>query len=88
MALIRIVAVKPVTGFVVHLRLTNGEEVERDLTRLLNGPVFDSIRTDEALFRQVQASEGTLVWPGGADLCPDMVIWGGLPPSDAVSCAA
>jgi len=29
-----------------------------------------------------------LVWPGGADLCPDVLIWGGLPPADAVFDAA
>lgn len=83
MALVRISAVKPLAGFSVQLRLTTGEEVERDLTHLLNGPIFETIRTDEARFRQVQVSEGTLVWPGGADLCPDMVIWGGLPPDSA-----
>src|ERR1035438_5127526 len=29
-----------------------------------------------------------LVWPTGADLCPDVLIWGGLPPADAASDAA
>jgi hypothetical protein len=28
------------------------------------------------------------VWPGGADLCPDVLIWGGLLPGDAVFDAA
>jgi hypothetical protein len=31
---------------------------------------------------------GTLVWTAGADLCPDILIWGGLPPADAASDAA
>jgi hypothetical protein len=88
MALVRILAVAPLSGFVVRLKLTNGEEIERDLSSLLRGPIFEPIRLDEAHFRQVQAREGTLVWPGGADLCPDMVIWGGLPPSDSASHAA
>ena len=88
MALVRIVAVKPLAGFSVQLKLTNGEEVARDLTHLLSGPVFEAIRSDEARFRQVEVSDGTLVWPGGADLCPDRVIWGGLPPSDSSSRAA
>jgi hypothetical protein len=88
MSLVRILEVEQLAGFVVRLKLTNGEEVERNLSPLLNGPIFDSIRTDEARFRQVQALEGTLVWPGGADLCPDTVIWGGLPPSDSASRAA
>ncbi|MBM3785229.1 MAG: DUF2442 domain-containing protein [Acidobacteria bacterium] len=88
MTLVRILAEEPVSGFVVRLRLANGEEVDRDLTHRLNGPIFDSIRTDEARFRQVQALERTLVWPGGADLRPDAVIWGGLPPKDSALRAA
>jgi len=23
------------------------------------------------------------VWPNGADLCPDVLIWGGLPPKSS-----
>ena len=83
MALVRVAAVEPLGGFSVRLKLTNGDEVERDLASLLNGPIFASIRTDEARFRQVQALDGTLIWPGGADLCPDIVVWGGMPPADS-----
>ena len=88
MALVRISSVKPLDGFRVELTLTTNEVVERDLGSLLSGPVFASIRDDEGEFRQVCAKDGTLVWPGGADLCPDSVIWGGLPPADSSSCAA
>jgi len=88
MALVRISNVKPLKEFHVEIKLTSGEVVLRDLRPLLNGPVFDSIRTDEEQFRQVRAEDGSLVWPGGVDLCPDVVIWGGLPPADSASCAA
>lgn len=88
MPLVRIASVNPLAGFQVELTLTTGEIIQRDLLPLLAGPVFDSIRTNEAQFRQVRAEDGTLVWPGGADLCPDVVIWGGLPPADSNSCAA
>jgi hypothetical protein len=88
MALIRITKVKPLEGFNVELALTTGEVVRRDLQPFLNGPVFDLIRSDEEQFRQVRAQGGTVVWPSGADLCPDVVIWGGLPPADASSSAA
>jgi hypothetical protein len=88
MALIRIAKVKPLGGFNVELTLTTGEVIQRDLQPFLNGPVFDVIRDDEQQFRQLWAEGGTVVWPNGADLCPDVVIWGGLPPADASSCAA
>ena len=88
MALVRISSVKPLDDFQIEITLTTGEIVRRDLGPLLKGPVFGSIRTDPAQFRQVRAEDGALVWPGGVDLCPDVVIWGGLPPVDSDSCAA
>ena len=61
MALVRISNVKPLKEFHVEIKLTSGEVVLRDLRPLLNGPVFDSIRTDEEQFRQVRAEDGSLV---------------------------
>lgn len=85
MAPIRILKVVPLDELQVEITLTTGEVVRRDLRRLLDSPVFDSIRADAKQFRQVRAEVGTLVWPGGFDLCPDPVIWGGLPPADSSS---
>jgi hypothetical protein len=42
--LIRIRDVVPLEGFRVRLILTNGEVVERDLSSLLFGPVFEPTR--------------------------------------------
>ena len=81
MALIRIAKAEPLEGYNVELTLTSGEVIQRDLRHFLSGPVFDLIRHDEQQFRQLRAESGTLVWPNGADLCPDVVIWDGLPPS-------
>lgn len=88
MSLVRIADVKPLNENEVELTLTTGEVVRRDLRPLLNGPVFAAIREDEEQFRKVQVAGGSLVWPGGADLCPDVVIWGGMPPADSSSFAA
>jgi len=77
MSFIRIREVVPLEGFRVRLTLTDGNSVERDLSRLLAGPIFDPISRDESLFREVRVEQGALVWPNGADLCPDVVIWGG-----------
>jgi len=56
--------------------------VERDVSELLVGPIFDPIRSDPARFREVRAEEGSVAWPNGADLCPDVLIWGGPPPRE------
>ena len=83
MALPRIAKASPLTGFEVEFTLTTGDVVRRDLRPLLNGPIFDAIRNDEGQFRALRVDGGTIVWPNGADLCPDVLIWGGLPPEAA-----
>lgn len=88
MKLVRIQAAKPLDGHRVEFTLTDGRIVERDLDGMLVGPVFEEIRNDEARFRAMRVESGTLVWPNGADLCPDVLIWGGMPPADAQSDAA
>lgn len=83
MNLTRIREVVPLEDFRVRLILTDGRTVERDLAPLLVGPVFGPVRSDPAFFRQVRIEAGTLVWPNGADLCPDVLIWGGPPPVES-----
>ena len=81
MILLRITEAKALGEFRLQLRLTDGSVVEREISRLLAGPVFDRIRNDSAQFARVRAAHGTIEWPGEIDLCPDVVIWGG-PPRD------
>ena len=85
MKLVRIREARPLGNYRIELTLTDGRVVERDLGPMLAGPVFTEIRNDEARFMEVRVEGGTLIWPNGADLCPDVVIWGGLPPVDAAS---
>ena len=88
MKLVRIREAKPLDNYRVLLTLTDGRIVERDLGPMLVGPVFAEIRNDGLRFREMRVEGGTLVWPGGADLCPDVLIWGDLPPADTASDAA
>ena len=88
MKLVRIREAKPLDNYRVQLTLTDGRVVERDLEPMLVGPVFAEIRKDGLRLREMRVEGGTLVWPTGADLCPDVLIWGGLPPADAASDAA
>lgn len=82
MALLRIREAQPLEGFKLRLTLTDGSTIEREVSHLLVGPVFEKIRRDPALFAQVRVEGGTVVWPNGADLCPDVLIWGGPPPEE------
>lgn len=83
MSLLRIKSAVPIGGFRLRLTLTDETVVERDLERLLTGPVFEALRRDPSVFRNVFVEGGSLAWPNGADLCPDTVIWNG-PPQEGV----
>ena len=74
MPLLRIRDVEALDGFKLRLTLTDGSTIDRDVSHLLVGPVFDLIRKEPVLFAQVRAEAGTVVWPNGADLCPDVLI--------------
>ena len=65
--------------------IDDGTLCDRDLSQLLTGPVFIKIRQSQARFDEVRVEGGTLAWPNGADLCPDVIIWGGMPPDESKS---
>ena len=79
MDLLRIRDVAAMPGFRLRLTLSDGSVVERDVSALLEGPMFDVLR-DGTYFSRVRVAEGAIEWPNGADICPDLLIWGGLPP--------
>jgi hypothetical protein len=73
--LTRIQHVEPLHDRTVRIRFTDGSSRDLDLTPYLKGPVFDLIRTDPRAFRRVQVDPelGTIGWPNGADLDPDVL---------------
>lgn len=79
---VRLRAVHPLEGTVVRLELTTGEARRIDLAPYLRGAVFEAIRDSAELFRQVTVDQelGTVVWPNGADIDPDVLVEG-LPPA-------
>ena len=81
--MLRIRSAKPLDDYRVRLTLTDGDTVERDLTDIIWGPVFQPLLDNYAQFRLVQVEAGTLTWPGDLDFDPDTLIWGGAPPSEA-----
>lgn len=71
----RIRTVEPLEDFVLRLGFEDGTVREIDLAAELWGPVFQPLRDDPELFRQVRVDEelGTIVWPNGADMDPDVL---------------
>ncbi|NJO84387.1 MAG: DUF2442 domain-containing protein [Blastochloris sp.] len=84
--LIRIQSVEPLDAQRVRVVFTNGEQRELDLAPYLaSGPIFEPVRSDPAFFRAVSVNGGTLVWPNGADIDPDVLYHAGTPPWAEVS---
>jgi len=73
--MVRIKAVEPLEDHKVLLHFTDGTSRVVDLTRFLYGPIFEPVRNDPEFFRSVYVDErvGTIVWPNGADICPDVL---------------
>jgi hypothetical protein len=61
-----------VRGHIVWLRFRDGTAGEIDLSRELQGPVFEPLR-DPVVFRQFRLDPEfhTLVWPNGVDIAPE-----------------
>jgi hypothetical protein len=72
---IRVTEVEPLDGFSLRLRFNDGAERVVDLAEELWGPVFEPLKADSGLFRQVRVDEemGTIIWPNGADMDPDVL---------------
>ncbi|HEX5247322.1 MAG TPA: DUF2442 domain-containing protein [Gaiellaceae bacterium] len=82
----RIRSVEPLEGFVLRLSFDDGKQRDVDLESELWGPVFAPLRANPDVFRQVRVDEelGTIVWPNGADMDPD-VLHGDFDPADTAT---
>ena len=71
---VRIHEVEPLDGFVLRIGFSDGSTRDVDLEPELWGPVFEPLRDPEE-FRKVavDAELGTIFWPNGADLDPDVL---------------
>ncbi len=71
----------------VDVHFTDGSQREINLEPYLQGPIFEMIRNDPSLFRSMRVERGTITWPNGADIDPD-VLYLGLTPAWAVAAEA
>ena len=70
-----VTAVRTLGGYRVHLEFADGVAGDLDLDELITfRGVFASLQ-DEAEFARVRVDPelGTIAWPGGADLCPEVL---------------
>jgi hypothetical protein len=73
--LIRIKAVDVLEGFRLRVTFSDGTTRDIDVEPYLHGPIFEPLRRDPHLFRAVYVDPelGTVVWPNGADIDPDVL---------------
>lgn len=73
--MIRVRSVEPDADYILRLTFTDGTERVLDMTPYLLGPIFEPVRSDRAFFEAVRVDPelGTIVWPNGADVCPDVL---------------
>jgi hypothetical protein len=67
----RIVEVRPLAGYRIWLRFSDGAQGEVDLSDLPGQGVF-AAWADPSVFSAVRVEEGGgIEWPGEIDMCPD-----------------
>ncbi len=82
--LVRVQGIEPRDGFNVTVKFTDGSQKQINLEPYLQGPIFELIRKNVADFHAMFIDEGTVTWPNGADIDPD-VLYYGLTPAWAIS---
>jgi hypothetical protein len=82
--LLDVTAVSPLPGFVLRLTFENGEIRRFSMSKLLTreATVFTPLRR-AMLFRQVFIDNGTICWPGGADIDPELLYEQSVPECEA-----
>ncbi len=73
---LRVREVKPLHGFKAAVSFDDGTQREIDLALYLHGLVFEPIRNEPAVFRSMEIAGGTIAWPNGADIDPDVLYYG------------
>lgn len=74
--LVRVLSATPLEAFQMKLIFEDGTEKVINLEPYLRGPIFEPIRNDRALFRDVRIEGGTVTWSNGADIDPDVLYYG------------
>lgn len=73
--LVRVKKVLTLQPYMVRVEFEDGTAKVIDLDNYLHGPVFEAIRNSPALFAKVMVEGGTIAWPNGADIDPDVLYY-------------
>lgn len=70
----RVVEVRYVGDFMVHVRFADGTEGDVDLSEELHGEIFEPLK-DPSYFKgfTVNHELHTITWPNGADFAPEFL---------------
>lgn len=73
--MVRVDRVTPVEGYRLRVGFSDGSERVIDVEPFLRGPIFQRVRNDRDFFESVEVDRqlGTIVWPNGADIDPDVL---------------
>src|SRR5215212_6244151 len=79
-----VTAVRVECPYVLDVTFADGSRRRVDVEGVLHGPMFDALR-DPARFAEamVDVELGTVVWPNGADLSPELLYARGGPRNSA-----
>jgi len=79
--LIRVQSIEPLTPPIMRVRFTDGEQRAINLAPYIaTGPILEPVRNDPTFFRSARVEGGTIAWPNGADIDPDVLFHEGPPP--------
>lgn len=80
--MVQVRSVVVLDGYRLRIGFADGTERVVDVARYLRGPIFEPLKRDPAAFAAVAVDEklGTIVWPNGADIDPD-VLYGRFQPA-------
>ena len=59
-------------GFRIHVTFNDNSENTIDFRQWLEGPIFEPLKAPE-YFRRFFIDGGTVVWPNGADIAPEIL---------------
>ncbi len=76
---VKIVKAMPLKNFNVLLEFADGTTKKVDLEPFLHGPIFAPVRDNLDFFRNLSIVGGTIAWPNGADIDPDVLYYGLTP---------